>query len=83
MRIVSGSISRVTPSRVFSNSGELSPEVTDSDRFYEVSKNIVNPHVDVSTWRLEVVGDLTNAYSLTYHDLLELPWQEEYVTLIL
>ena len=81
LRTILRSSSSVTPSRVFRRQGELPPEVTPNGRFYEVSKNIINPRVDVSTWKLEVNGELGNPYSLTYDELLALPWQEEYVTL--
>ena len=70
----------LSPSRVFPRPG-LSPEVTPIDRFYEVSKNIINPNVEVATWKLEIFGDIGNPYTLTYDELLALPWQEEYVTL--
>ena len=81
VRTIARSVSSVTPSRVFTNPGELPPEVTPNGEFYEVSKNIVNPRVNVSGWKLELAGDVGNPYSLTYDELLALPWQEEYVTL--
>jgi len=59
----------------------MPPEVTPNDQFYEVSKNIVNPRVDVAGWKLELAGDFATPLSLTYDELKGLPWKEEYVTL--
>ena len=82
LRTIVKNASSVTPSRVFSIQGELPPEITPNDRFYEVSKNIINPKVDAADWKLEVKGDLMrNPYSLTYDELKALPTKEEYVTL--
>ncbi|MBI4200335.1 MAG: molybdopterin-dependent oxidoreductase [Chloroflexi bacterium] len=71
----------IAPSRPSRTEGALPPEVTPNHLFYEVSKNIVNPRVDVATWRLAVGGDVGNPYALTYEELVALPWKEEYVTL--
>ena len=70
-----------SPARVFSRPGQMPPEVTPNDELYEVSKNIVNPVVDASGWTLEVDGRPNSPYSLTYEELQEMPWVEEYVTL--
>ena len=81
LRAITSSYSRLTSTKIFSNLGELAEEVTPNDMFYEVSKNIVDPQVDVSTWKLEISGDVGNPLSLTYDELTALPWIEEYVTL--
>ena len=82
IRTIARNASSVTPARVFSTRGDLPPEITPNDRFYEVSKNIINPKVDAATWKLEVRGEgVGNPFSLTYQDLQALPWEEEYVTL--
>ena len=78
--IVQGT-STVTPSTVSNTAGEMPPEITPNDQFYEVSKSIVNPRVDAADWKLELTGDFGNSMSLTYEELQSLPWQEEYVTL--
>ena len=81
-RTIFRNASSVSPSRVYSTPGELPPEVTPNDRFYEVSKNIINPKIDAAEWKLEVDGDqVGNPFSLTYQELTALPWKEEYVTL--
>ncbi|MBI2170743.1 MAG: molybdopterin-dependent oxidoreductase [Chloroflexi bacterium] len=74
-------ISAVTPSRVFRYRGQLPPEVTPNDQFYEVSKNIINPKVEAASWKLEVGGDVGSPFSLTYEELKALPWIEQYATL--
>ncbi len=81
IRTIVRSTSEVAPSTVASTAGEMPAEVTPNEGFYEVSKNIVNPRVDVSDWKLELKGDFGNPMSLTYEELQGLPWQEEYVTL--
>jgi len=78
---IARSVSALSPSRVFRNTGVLPLEITPNDEFYEVSKNIVNPRVDAATWKLEVSGEVGNPFSLTYEELQALPWIEEYVTL--
>lgn len=81
VRAIARGASQVSPSRVFGNAGKLPPEVTPNDQFYEVSKNIINPRVDATTWKLEITGNLGNAYSLSYDELKALPWKEQYATL--
>ena len=81
LRYIARGASNLSPSKVFYNAGELPPEITPNNEFYEVSKNIVNPRVDVAEWKLELAGELENQYSLTYDELVALPWKEEYVTL--
>ncbi len=78
---IARSVSALSPAKVFSTLGQLPPEVTPNDKFYEISKNIVNPTVDAATWKLELSGDVGNPFSLTYEELKALPWIEEYVTL--
>ena len=80
VRTILQNTSAVTPSTVTSVAG-MPPEITPNDTFYEVSKNIVNPSVDVTDWKLEFAGDFGNPISLTYEELQSLPGQEEYVTL--
>ncbi len=58
----------------------MPPEITPNDRFYVVSKNIVDPTVDVARWRLEVGGLVDRPLTLTYDDLRKLPAKEEVVT---
>lgn len=70
-----------SPARVFHRFGEMPAEVTPNEEFYEVSKNIVNPKVDVTGWTLEIDGEVGNPSAIDYEDLQSLPWVEEYATL--
>lgn len=72
---------RATPSRIFSTPGEMSPEVTPNDRFYVVSKNIIDPRVDAAGWKLEVRGLVESPFTLTLDELKAMPSTAEYVTL--
>ena len=74
--------SDISPSRVRIIEGELPPEITPNADFYEVSKNIIDPRVDVVGWSLKVDGDgMSNPFKLSYDELQELPWKEQYTTL--
>ncbi len=81
LRSIFRGASSVSPTQVTSNAGQLPSEITPNDQFYEVSKNIVNPRVDVANWKLEIAGEVDNPYTLTYDELVALPWEERYVTL--
>ncbi|MBI4202537.1 MAG: molybdopterin-dependent oxidoreductase [Chloroflexi bacterium] len=78
--IVQG-VSAITPARVSYTAGQLPPEITPNDTFYEISKNIINPRMDAGTWKLEIGGDVGNPLTLTYEELKALAWVEEYATL--
>ncbi len=58
----------------------MPPEITPNDRFYIVSKNIVDPTVDLARWRLEIGGLVDRPTTLSYDDLRRLPAKEEVVT---
>ena len=61
----------------------LSPEVTSNDQFYVVSKNLfADPTVEGSSWRLTVDGQVDSPYTLTYQELLALPMQQQYESLM-
>ena len=49
-------------------SGGLATEVTPNSLFYVVSKNEIDPTVDVNDWQLEVAGLVDNPLKLTYDD---------------
>ncbi len=65
----------------------LANEVTPTDAFYVVTKNLIDPTVDASTWTLTVDGLVTNPLALTYADLQAkiqagaLPAAGEYATM--
>ena len=64
-----------------SRSGEPSPEVTPTDEFYVISKNLIDPRPDGSTWRLRVGGATERTLTLNYEDMLAMPSQEQYTTM--
>ena len=74
-------------SRLFSGgssgSGQatLSPEITPTEDFYVVSKNIIDPNVNANEWRLEIGGLVQKPYSLNFDDLRAMPSVEQFVTL--
>ncbi len=51
----------------------LPPPVTPVDRFYIVSKNLLDPDVKSATWKLQVTGMVNRPLTLSYGDLLALP----------
>jgi DMSO/TMAO reductase YedYZ molybdopterin-dependent catalytic subunit len=81
VRTIARGASQVSPSRVFDNAGELPPAVTPNHQFYEVSKNIINPRLNATTWKLDIGGNTGKVYSVSYDELKSLPWQEQYATL--
>ena len=62
-------------------------EVTPTSDFYVVTKNVIDPTVDTSTWSLSVDGLVASPLSLSYADLQAriqdgvLPAAEEYATM--
>jgi DMSO/TMAO reductase YedYZ molybdopterin-dependent catalytic subunit len=71
-----------TPARLaFASVGDmLNKEVTPTDEFYIVTKNVVDPSVDVGSWRLTVDGLVANPTTYAYADLLARAQAEEFVT---
>jgi len=55
--------------------------ITPIDQHYVVSKNLVDPSVNVDTWRLQVDGLVRSPVTLTLDDLRRLPQRQEIVTL--
>ena len=80
-RAIIQGLGSISPARVFNRPGEMPAEVTPNEEFYEVSKNIVNPKVEVTGWTLEVEGGVGSPYVIDYAELQKLPWIEEYATL--
>ncbi|MDQ2905623.1 MAG: molybdopterin-dependent oxidoreductase [Chloroflexota bacterium] len=61
----------------------LSPEVTPNDQYYVVSKNLFSdPSVDSNNWRLTVSGEVSQPFTLTYKQLLALPMQKQYESMM-
>ena len=59
---------------------ELVP-VVPNERFYSVTKNVVDPDIERAWWRLDVGGLIERPLSLTYRDLLALPSTRQETTL--
>jgi hypothetical protein len=55
--------------------------ITPADRFYVVSKNLVDPVVAADGWKLEVAGLVDHPLTLRYEDVLALPAVEAVRTL--
>jgi DMSO/TMAO reductase YedYZ molybdopterin-dependent catalytic subunit len=55
--------------------------ITPIDDFYIVSKNVLDPTVTVSRWRLEVDGLVGKPVSWTYDEVLKLPAETRAITL--
>ena len=61
----------------------LSPEVTSNDQYYVVSKNLFSdPTVDSSGWHLTVDGYVDKPFTLSYQELLALPMQQQYESMM-
>jgi DMSO/TMAO reductase YedYZ molybdopterin-dependent catalytic subunit len=59
----------------------LTPEVTPNRLHYVVDTSIIDPDVDVGSWRLRVGGLVGRPIELGYQELLAMPAIEQYVTL--
>jgi DMSO/TMAO reductase YedYZ molybdopterin-dependent catalytic subunit len=64
-----------------SRSGQATPEVTPTNEFYVISKNLIDPQPDGDTWRLQVGGATERVLTLNYEDMLAMPSQEQYTTM--
>jgi DMSO/TMAO reductase YedYZ molybdopterin-dependent catalytic subunit len=51
----------------------LPPEITSNDKFYTVSKNFIDPDVNVRNWRLDVGGMVDEPFKLTLDDVKKMP----------
>jgi len=56
-------------------------EITPTDEFYVVSKNLFDPRLSADTWTLEVTGLVERPLRLSYADLLALPAVDLFATL--
>ena len=79
--LLDGGQSQEAASLVRPSSGGLTTEVTPNELFYVVSKNEIDPTVELDSWRLDVAGLVDNPMTLTYDDLKDALPVEEYVTL--
>jgi DMSO/TMAO reductase YedYZ molybdopterin-dependent catalytic subunit len=66
---------------IFPNINGLSLEVTPTPDFYHVSKNVIDPEVDVTGWSLEIKGLVSQPLKLSHADIKAMESVEEYATL--
>ncbi len=56
--------------------------ITPNDRFYSVTKNVVDPAPEVGQWRLEVGGMVSQGRTYTFDQLRALPANDQETTLM-
>lgn len=77
-----GSFLRSAARLTYATVAELfAKEVTPNEEFYVVSKNVVDPAVDATTWSLMIDGLVAQPLTLDYATLLSRMETEEFVTL--
>ena len=57
------------------------PRITANEDHYTVDTTLVKPRVDVSSWALEITGNVEKPFTLTYDQLLDLDAVEQVRTL--
>jgi DMSO/TMAO reductase YedYZ molybdopterin-dependent catalytic subunit len=62
--------------------GRIVQPITPNELFYCVTKNVVDPRVDVDLWHLEVGGLVKNATTWRFDDLLGFKTKEQETTLM-
>jgi len=87
-RLIQNFKSKITPPPV-PNYGVIHParflsaEVTSNDQYYVVSKNLVSdPIVDGKSWNLAVNGQVEHPFTLSYQEVLALPMQKQYESMM-
>lgn len=61
--------------------GHMTQPITPNDEFYVVSKNLLDPTVDVSRWELEMTGHVRQPKTWTYDAVRALPGETRAVTM--
>lgn len=74
-------LSRMTLTSVTANAEGMPTPVTPVGTFYNVSKNALDPHVEVSTWKLAIRGKVDTPFELTLNEVRALPFTEKIHTL--
>src|SRR5204863_318185 len=62
--------------------GRIVMTITPNDLFYCVTKNVVDPRVNVGLWHLEVIGLVQNRATWRFQDLIGFPPVEQETTLM-
>ncbi len=68
-------------SGIFPNLSGLATEVTPTSDFYQVSKNVIDPHVDIDKWSLEMRGLVGQPTHWAASEIRTLPAVEQFATL--
>ncbi|MGB3330844.1 MAG: molybdopterin-dependent oxidoreductase [Thermomicrobiales bacterium] len=63
-------------------SGEDIQPITPTDRFYTVTKNVVDPDVERDLWRLEIGGHVDHGRTYSYDDLMSFDQVDQETTLM-
>jgi DMSO/TMAO reductase YedYZ molybdopterin-dependent catalytic subunit len=56
--------------------------ITPNERFYVVTKNVIDPQVIPELWRLEIAGMVERGHVYTYQELIDLPAIDQQTTLM-
>ena len=56
-------------------------KITPTDKFYQVTKNLVDPDVARDIWRFDIVGNVETPRVWTFHELTALPAVEQETTM--
>ncbi len=56
--------------------------IAPNDKFYTVTKNVVDPNIDAGIWRLEIGGMVAEPHSYSFEDLMALGGIEQESTLM-
>jgi DMSO/TMAO reductase YedYZ molybdopterin-dependent catalytic subunit len=57
-------------------------KITPNDKFYQVSKNLVDPDVARDSWRLDIVGEVEDPRAWSFADIAAMPSVEQETTLL-
>ena len=69
------------PAAVELGVAEVSPFFTPTSEFYRIDTALTVPQVDLSSWTLEVMGQVNTPITLSYEQLLERPMVEADITI--
>jgi len=74
-------LSQATITSTGKASGNMPEPFTPNDEFYVVSKNILDPNVDSTSWKLRIGGLVQKPFELTLDEIKQLPPVEQDQTL--
>jgi len=61
--------------------GMISPVLTETDDFYHVSKNLIDPTVSADGWKLKITGMVNTPLELTYDEVVNMASLQKITTL--